>query len=566
MSNPVTRVWKPENGQYWEPGQNYYQSYAGVIAALNDQMAKGGNVPRDYPHNWAGIISAIKDLRISNDGPGSNSGDSAPGYLPDGIGGGTWITVPDDGTLWFDTRQGRLMIAEAGEFYQTNGGDGLTEVSGSANPPSAPVIGSTWFNTDTNEFWVWTNTGWTLIDGSSGLSLTTGELPLFSSTTFAQLPDMPTIGTPSVQNDYNLWVYNALASLESGAHTAITVSNTAPTAPEAGSLWFDSDGLELSIWNTSQWVPVTPPINQTITTAITAVDDQLSADILAQSNIVTNLAADVVSNSSLIASNNTLSTNNITLVADRVTLLETDASSFTTSAALTAVQTDLQTKITALENTSPDLSGLATNDSLNALNTALQLLINARATPADVAAVQALIPDISSKVDGTFVTNAISNITTEYLPRTGGTLTGSFNLQKADVATVAFDFSSAPWYAKNAFKFNANTGSADAYSTFGTTDRLWEYSWDFDSDEDFCWNHNDVKVFSINKDGPACKALYLADFSTNTSSGRVLQNTVEVRSTLVKYQTAFEAMRQAVASSTDYASLKQGLTTALTSV
>ena len=577
MSDPVTRVWKPENGQYWEPGQNYYQSYAGIVAALNDQLVKGGQNPKDYPHNFAGIISAIKDLKIVSNAdkqPGAESGNQPDGWVPSvppESGNGEIYPPLEEGTLWFDERQGRLFIYSDGDFYQTNGGDGLTEVSDENNVPSAPVIGSTWFNTDQNSFWVWTNSGWTLIDGSGGTAVTTGESPLANPNPFSQLARLPDLGTQLVQKDYNEWVYSALESLESGANTVITIGDTPPPAPLVGALWFDSSGLDLSIWyedaDTAQWVPVSTPYNGTET--VEAVDARLSAEIQTQSDRLTSTETELRGLFNSDSHRFRGMEVDITLMASRVTSLEdnpTDVSSFTTSAALTAVQTDLQTKITALENATPDLSAHATNDSLNALNTALQLLINARATPADVAAVQALIPDISAKVDGTFVTNAINNITTEYLPRTGGTLTGSFVLEKLDAAIASFDFSGESWYGRNALKLKANTSSTDDYTTFGVTDSLWEYSWDFDSDEDFCWKHDDVKVFSINKDGPACKALYLADFSTNTSSGRVLQNTIEVRSTLVKYQTAFEAMRQAVASSTDYASLKQGLTTALTSV
>jgi len=46
----------------------------------------------------------------------------------------------------------------------------------------------------------------------------------------------------------------------------------------------------------------------------------------------------------------------------------------------------------------------------------------------------------------------------------------------------------------------------------------------------------------------------------------VIFNKIDVRDRLTTYQTAFEHIRQAVSSSTDYASLKSGLLTALANV
>ena len=99
------------------------------------------------------------------------------------------------------------------------------------------------------------------------------------------------------------------------------------------------------------------------------------------------------------------------------------------------------------------------------------------------------------------------------------------------------------------------------------TDNPWEYAWEFGADEDFCWIYNDTnKVFSITKEGPACSTLYLGDIGDNTNNGRVIHNKIDVKERLNTYQTALEGVRQAVSSSTDYASLKSGLLTALANV
>ena len=128
------------------------------------------------------------------------------------------------------------------------------------------------------------------------------------------------------------------------------------------------------------------------------------------------------------------------------------------------------------------------------------------------------------------------------------------------------DFSGASWYSRNAIKLTANAQEV-ATTTFGTTESSWEYAWEFGADEDFCWIYNDTnKVFSITKEGPACSTLYLGDIGDNNDNGRVIRNKIDVKERLNTYQTSFESIRQAVSSSTDYASLKSGLLTALATV
>jgi len=129
------------------------------------------------------------------------------------------------------------------------------------------------------------------------------------------------------------------------------------------------------------------------------------------------------------------------------------------------------------------------------------------------------------------------------------------------------DFSSSPASSNQAFKFQTLGSTPNNFNTYGTTNNLWEQAWQFASDEDFCWIYNDTnKVFSITKDGPACSQLYIGDFGTNNNSGRVITNRIDVRDRLTAYQSAFEQVRQAVSSSTDFDSLKAGLLTALANV
>ena len=219
-----------------------------------------------------------------------------------------------------------------------------------------------------------------------------------------------------------------------------------------------------------------------------------------------------------------------------------------------------------LENEEVDLSAYATNQSLAATEQSLLETINSK-TYLELSDITPLIPDVSAKVEQSDIDESIANITVQYLPRTGGTLTGSFVVEKEDYSAPGFDFSTAYWHSKDAFKFATYNPSGTSNAVFGTTDKAWEYAWQFSDHEDFCWIYNDSnKVFSITKDGPACSTLYLGDIAPNNTNGRIIHNKIDLKERLHTYQNAFEQIRQGVSSSTDYDSLKANLLSALANV
>ena len=599
------QVWNPSVGIYHQPARVKRESYGGIVGALQDISAKSGYTVRSYPENFAGIIAAIKDLDIAGDSPGSDVGEQPPGgniIINPITGLPEWneINKPLNGDLWFDTRQGRLMVYVDDDWYQTNGADGLPIVTEDAKAPEVdhPVPGQFWWDAGNNDLFIHdgtymlngvivdsTVTGaapvWKLVSDSEGGNLqTTATLPLAvvgprvtALEDFEYLPEI-IVGERQmdVQKDYNEWVFEALKNLDEGLESfqPVLVGETPPPADEVqeGQLWYDTESLEMSIWyvddDSSQWVPIHSAYSydaelEEVTTsiaqetrireeAIHSLHARISAlDIdITDDKVITDLQTDL---QALTDTVNALPVYNPTSYYGKEYI---DGKFAEVAVAINSVDTEI-----------PDLSPYA-------LDSELQVLTNAvsnRATKEELSAVINTIPDVSNHATADYVTQSIANITTEYLPRTGGTLSGSFVMEKTSQDLAGFDFSTSPAYSKNALKFQAISPTGSSYSTFGTTNKFWEYAWNFEAEEDFCWIYNDTnKVFSITKEGPACSQLYIGDFSTNNSNGRVITNKIDVKERLTKYQTAFEGMRQAISSSTDYASLKSGLLTVLANV
>jgi hypothetical protein len=235
----------------------------------------------------------------------------------------------------------------------------------------------------------------------------------------------------------------------------------------------------------------------------------------------------------------------------------------TTQFATTTDSASLATRVTSLETAQPDYTLVQSQASADAQYLALTTAIASLATTTQLNAVIASIPSIAGLATTQNVTDAIANITTEYLPRTGGTLSGSFVAEKTDMSQATFDFSGQKWYGYNTHKYLTNA-TTPSYVTFGTKAKFNQYTWDFAANEDFNWVYNDSnKVFSITKDGPACSTLYVGDFSQNDGTSRVILNKIDVKDRLIKYQTAFEQLRQGVNTSNDFESLKANILTSL---
>lgn len=581
------QVWNPSVGNYFKPASNERESYGGVVGALQDQIASQNGVVKAYPPSFAGIIAAIKELTFTlTDTPVDPDVKPPGGEIGiDAEGNPIWIEIeaPRDGELWFDTRQGRLFIAWEGEYFQTNGADGLAVVTNTTEPPQSPVIGQFWWDITTSSlyifdgFWrdingeidgIWSEGAtpiWRAVTSTAGGDVSTATLPLSGATRTpvgAVLPDLEG-RTMDVQRDYNEWIHDALESLETAVEAiqneappvVVTIDTAPPANAVPGDLWYDSAGLELSIYyedeNSSQWVPTAVSYNYD--SELTILNSKIENEKVERSNLLNEINAKLV----LTASSD--ETNNLT--SDIARLEEELQAIRSASVIKTEGIETLQEKVLALQNATPDLTGLQTIAQASSQFNTLTSAINALPTAKDLDSVAASIPSINNLSTTAEVTAAIANITNDFLPRNGGIIQGNLKVNKNDIGLPGLDFTESPTDSRMAFKFVTNSGYEDnTETTFGTTNNFWEYAYNFASNEDFCWIYNDTnKVFSITKEGPACSTLFLGDIKDNTLEGRVLSNKIDVKDRLTKYQSAFEQMRVGVQSSTDFNSLRENI-------
>lgn len=593
------QVWNPQVGIYHKPAINEADSYGGIVGALQDIMVQNAIIPKAYPHNFAGIIAAIQDLSFAQNTPpvvpGPNPGNGQIIIDIDGKPEFDILYPMPDGSLWFDTRQGRLFVSIENEWYQTNGADGLPIVTNTPKTPGVehPVPGQFWWDASTNQLYIFDGI-FELPDGGFTDDPTAGGAPVWKLITdgladaFQTTLTLP-LGNPlgldpyvfinvtppergdemMVQADFNAWLYESVKELDTAIFekSAVHIGENKPVDPRAGDMWFDTAALELSIYyiddTTSQWVPTSTAYSYSADLA--TLSASLEAETRNRERAVTDLYTHV---QGLFAGN----IPDVDTLEAKVSALEEhvnnhpqpDLSGYATDGELTAQVNDLQYKIDTLTNSIPDITPLASNTAVANLANTVNQLPSKGYVDQSIADAQ---PDLSHLVTQHDIDQSISNITTQYLPRNGGTLTGAFVVNKQEMSKPAFDFSQERWYSYNTHKYATN-GLGDHYATFGTNEKAWEYAWDFSSNEDFCWVYGDSnKVFSITKDGPACSRLIIGDFQPNDNeTGRRLTNKIDVKERLETYQLAFEQMRQGVSSATDLDSLKSNILSALASV
>lgn len=588
-------VWKPSVGVVFEPAKHNAQSYGGIVGALQDAIQSSGTIPKAYPYSFAGIIAAIQDLSIETDQIPVYPGPFPPGTEIDINGDLVILVPPRDGQLWFDTRQGRLFVAKDEEWWQTNGADGLAIISEAAPDTAGIVPGQFWWNPVDNLLFVYdtgwdettreasTDPGWKLVSGGDSITPTTAITILSNTgpreriTNHLQdiLPE-PDLANLNVQADLNGYYFECLVALEGAISefNPVLIGDTPPAdQPKPGQLWYDTESLELSIWyvddDSGQWVPTSASytfdkdlsvLRSSIETesrvreqALHAIQEELNAINAADANEVATLT------SAIDALEVSLATK-----ADATSLTSLATGDYVDNQ-IQATAESLITKINQVENSIPSLQSYATNDDLNQQKTELDAAIEEKTT------IGAVVSFVTTTLDNNYSTKShlnerLASLSENFLTYNGGTLSGSLRVNKVSVSQPAIDFSDSPAASKPAFKFATQNPGSTSYATFGTTNKHWEYAWQFTSDEDFCWMHDDNKVFSITKEGPACSTLYLGSSISTDHSGRYISNKIDVRERLEMYQTAFDNLRQGVFAANDFETLKSNILSALASV
>jgi len=584
-------VWKPSVGTVFKPAENNAHSYGGIIGALQDSIVEQGIIPKAYPHNFAGIIAAIQDLEAAGEQIPVHPGPIPPGTEID-INTGDLIVVlpPKDGSLWFDTRQGRLFVALDEEWWQTNGADGLAYIRDyTTDPPPVDDVlpGQFWFDPVAQTLFVFSDGQWVLVStGDPGIDQTTATLPLANTGPKGRAGDhigeiLPPVDLADlvVQSDLNGYYFQCLLELEDAISefNPVVLDDAPPVDPKVGQLWYDTESLELSIWyeddDSGQWVPTAASYSydsdlDVIRTslarettlreqAIHYIQEQLAQINATDAEEVATLTASVTALQQLISTK-----------ADNNELSGYALNNYVNTE-IQDLKSQLYAEISYVNQRIPSLDDYVTSSELAAQGSTLETAINEKTTLSVVTDYVSTTLANSGYTTQAYLDQSLVTLSQNYLTHNGGTLTGNLKINKADISQPALDFSDSPAAGMPAFKFVTRTSdySSTYCPTFGTTEKLYELAWNFEGDEDFCWIYNDSsKVFSITKDGPACSTLVLGDIDSDNTNGRVIHNKIDVKERLTNYQQAFQSIRQGVANADDFDTLKANILSALATV
>jgi len=265
---------------------SYHGMFAHVHATGKAYYAHGGswielaNVSEVFDGTWAsltGTPTTIAGYGITDAFDGDYNSltnkPSVPSALDDLTDVDLTTTSPTDGQalIWDSVNS----VWKPGNV--ASGGGGGASVSVSDTAPSSPSVGDLWFNSANTKMYVYFNDGtssqWIQSNPSGATS------PIISSDTAPTNPVVNSLWFDSSDGSLYFryddgsseqWVNLIDASLSGGGGGAsVTVSDTAPTSPSAGDMWFDSQYATLLIYyndgTNSQWVSVSGENNSTST-------------------------------------------------------------------------------------------------------------------------------------------------------------------------------------------------------------------------------------------------------------------------------------------------------------
>ena len=590
---------------------NFESSYAGIINALAEVRLKAGEQQKSYPASYQGIIEAIQAMDKS--WSGVSPGEYPPGWIPiydeDGnVIGGNWAPgfTPAQGNLWFDERQGRLMVYVDDAYYQTNGADVLTKVQNTQPEPDVP--GALWYNPDTDDLYLWDGTAWILV---SSQTVNTMTLPLAnptSDTTGARA--LPSTDNLSTQADFNAWVFSALDALDKnpGGNAEVFVSASSPVDPNEGDLWYTTNTLELLVRFDSFWVPSAIPLTSDPNFVGLASEVNITKSTLeAKINSAVSRVEALEDEDHKVYSLSVTGAPGIKLTDEGG---DSDTISFQAGAGLTVTRTDSSITYSA--------SGLQ-----NQIN-----LINGNYTPkADTTAISSRTSTLESKVSTLENTphvavsafdslaDAVSLLPSQgevdaKLSLAGGDMTGQINMgnnrisglsaalhpsdavrnaefaayqasaassymakdstifpcvdvQRDDISIPGIKLVNGAAAGRRAIEINTNRAT-NAVAVFGQTDHAGEMAWEFNGGENFSWIDGTTgKQLRIDAAGVIAKNLSIGSFIRSGNGQEQIMNKIDVKERLEAYQTAFTGLRSALNSSSDFDEFKQSALIAL---
>ena len=592
-------------------------SYQAIIDAFNNLRSSQGETPKGYTPNYQGIIKAILDLKKWGQ---AGSGETPPGWYPiideDGntIGGGI-SPPPANGTLWFDTRQGRLFVWQDDGFYQTNGADGIASISDTV--PDTEVAGSFWYNTSNNTLYIYDGETWT-IAASGGGAVNTAGLLLANPTRnvlqqiSSRLPDSSGLVN---QADMNGWTATAMSELDNAIAEVGTniptfyVNSGRPDSAARGDFWFNTSKVELMMWYDGNWVPTHLPLladetftqlANTVQSNQATVNNQLMNAIQRLQTIESKPLRELYigtnyNNSSLVFNDNRggnsevsfrglngieVTTNGATIIVDGASLKESVEALVSTSGTASAIAA-LATRTTATEQLISALQNLpvvevnqftALSNVVNSLPTRAELNqkvgMNGAVFSDNVSFNDHRLRDVAQPQEATdgvnrvYVDNLRSYTDQTFIRKSGSTFS-NISINRADLSNAAIDFSQSPTQGINAFKFKTYGGPGTV--SFGLTTKANEYAWEFGGDEEFAWIGSNGKVATVNKNSLVAKSLVIGDFVPNSDSPLIL-NKIDVKERLTKYQTALQGVRSALTTATTFDEFKTLAHTALSNI
>jgi hypothetical protein len=427
----------------------------GAIAAANFLMTEQGYGIRDYPSNMAGLVAAILNLNIGQ----SNVGITPSQWMPirdenGDITADSWDPPPANGTLWFDVRQGKLMVWINDGFYQANGTDRFSSVG--SEIPEDPIQGQTWLDTDNYIYYIYDGSLWLALASMQGVETGAGSVGgAVSDAVIADLQQQIDNITIDVTPETITNLETQIFSLSDTTSTQI-----AALTQQIGA--FDESAINAKLAELEAQINVQAG---TLSTLETGLSDQGVRVTTVEGVADTNTAAitanevDIATNTGGIAANAasiaTASTDIATLQGQVTALTESTTSDFAAvNADVLTVSTDLealQDQVTSLsDSTTADLGSINTNVATvtsDLSNLQGQVTSLSESTTAQIAAIQTQIgnttdtqiAELQTQIDTqTHALTAAETAITDQGTRLTG-VEGVAATNASDIATVTTD-------------------------------------------------------------------------------------------------------------------------------